>query len=155
MKKTIAILFVVLLCFGLFAESIDLSKMSFEELVQLREQINIAIWNSKEWQEVTVPAGVWEVGKDIPAGHWTVKLSNQEQSYSQFSWGDYLDDSKTEVAYKGKYDHVLIQGAKSRIYKDGDLIEYSFEIVEGQWIVIDDKSVIFTPYIGKTSFGFK
>ena len=35
------------------------------------------------------------------------------------------------------------------------MIEYSFEVTDGQWIVIDNKSVIFTPFAGKPSFGFK
>ncbi len=63
MKKTKIILAVILLtafvfnvCVG-YATDIDLSHMSFEDLVTLKDQINLAIWNSKEWQEVTVPQG--------------------------------------------------------------------------------------------------
>ncbi len=52
---------------------IDLSGMTYDELVALKDQINLAIWNSEEWQEVEVPQGVWEVGADIPAGKWEIR----------------------------------------------------------------------------------
>ena len=47
------------------AEDIDLSGMSIDELVELKDRINLAIWNSQEWEEVTVPQGEWIVGEDI------------------------------------------------------------------------------------------
>ena len=155
MKKLLALIIILSLSVVVFADPIDLSKMTYEELVQLKDAINLAIWNSKEWQEVEVPAGVWKVGKDIPAGHWTIKLSNPKQASVIFAWGDFLNESKTKIDYKGKYDQVLIYGEKSSVYKEGNMIEYSFEVTDGQWIVINDKSVIFTPFAGKPSFGFK
>ncbi len=50
----------------------DLQGLSFNELLALREQINLAIWNSNEWQCVEVPAGNYTIGIDIPAGYWTI-----------------------------------------------------------------------------------
>ena len=73
MKRFFCLLFVlVLLPVVSFADLPDLSGLSYDELVQLRDKINLAIWNSEEWQEVTVPIGVWVVGEDIPVGHWSI-----------------------------------------------------------------------------------
>lgn len=44
------------------AAQIDLSAMTYEELVALKDKINLAMWESKDWEEVTVPQGVWTVG---------------------------------------------------------------------------------------------
>ena len=73
--KRVIVLVVVLMLVGAIAisEGVDLSEMSYDELVNLRERINPAIWNSEDWQEVTVPQGTWIVGEDIPAGHWAIE----------------------------------------------------------------------------------
>ena len=74
MKKLLCLLFVlVLLPVVSLSDLPDISGLSYEELVQLRDCINLAIWNSEEWQEVTVPPGLWKIGDDIPAGHWTIR----------------------------------------------------------------------------------
>lgn len=54
------------------AETIDLSGLSYDELVALRQRIDLAIMQSDEWREVTVPVGTYTVGTDIPAGDYTV-----------------------------------------------------------------------------------
>ena len=61
----------------------DISSLSYDELVELKDSINLAIWNSQEWQEVTVPMGVWTVGEDIPVGHWSISLS-PDTSHGEF-----------------------------------------------------------------------
>ena len=69
MKKVITILITLALILSLSVSALadfDLSGLSFEELVALKDQINLAIWNSEKWQEVEVPHGVWLVGEDIP-----------------------------------------------------------------------------------------
>ena len=74
MKRFLCVLFVlVLLPVVSLADLPDLSGLSFDELLQIRDQINLAIWNSQQWQEVSVPPGVWEIGVDIPSGHWSVR----------------------------------------------------------------------------------
>ena len=58
MKRFFCILFAfVLLPVFSLADLPDLSGLSYDELVQLRDQINLAIWNSEEWEEVSVPSG--------------------------------------------------------------------------------------------------
>lgn len=76
-KKFITIIITISVIIGVIpalavSDGIDLSAMSFDELLALRQQVNMAIWQSDGWQAVEVPAGMYQVGVDIPAGKWTI-----------------------------------------------------------------------------------
>ena len=99
MRKLLTCLLMACLCVagGLAEkEEIDLTGMTYDELVALREKLNLAIWESDEWQEVTVPKGVWEVGVDIPAGHWTISVA--DNGFAAIRYGDALEETGTEVS---------------------------------------------------------
>ena len=151
------ILTIVVFCFFLFrvaGAEVDISSMSYEELVELKDQINLAIWNSAEWQEVEVPQGVWVVGEDIPAGKWTIKVPNGLKAY--IYWGDTLDESGVEISYKGKvYVYEGIYAKDHRSYEEGYTTEVTWELKEGQYIIVEDGIALFTPYSGKPGLGFK
>lgn len=134
---------------------VQLSELSYDDLIALKNSINLAIWLSDEWQEVTVPQGVWKVGEDIPAGHWTVKCTSGARS-STIEWGEKLSDTGDSIAWSGRYslyNHVY----NPANYKNSDeyLYEYSFEVRNGDYIIIEDGSAVFMPYAGKPSLGFK
>ena len=99
MKKiAIMILAIVLIPLAAMADLPDLSGLTFEELVQLRDQINLAMWNSQEWQEVTVPQGVWVVGEDIPIAHWTISLSpSASAKWASIKYCDRLNEAGTDA----------------------------------------------------------
>lgn len=163
MKRIISILLVLVLLIPCIAfADIDLSGMSYDELVALKDQINLAIWNSKEWQEVTVPQGVWKVGEDIPAGTWTVKCAdsgrnNYMMRKCDFSWGECLSDSGKSIGWGGRYDMVNIYNPNHPDYTEGELTEYTFTVENGDYIIIDDayNKAVFMPYAGKPSLGFQ
>lgn len=139
------------------AETFDLSGMSYDELVALKNQINLAMWGCQEWQEVTVPQGVWKVGEDIPAGHWTVKCAPGAKRAS-VEWGEKLQDNNEDIGYYGRHSlYNTIYNPSVSSYSDSDsyMHSYSFEVRSGDYIVIEHGSVIFTPYIGKPDLGFK
>ena len=159
MKKPLALILIVALAVPAIAlADIDLSGMTFDELVTLREQLNLAIWNSQEWQEVTVPAGVWEIGKDIPAGHWTVRPV--DGVFMTFWYGDQLNSAKTDKADRWNYDtgaYLILSSKKKKdgSWKDDDeQHEIDIDMKEGFYIVIN-AAVIFTPFTGKPDLGFK
>lgn len=136
----------------------DLSGLSYEELVALKDCINLAIWESEEWQEVTVPQGVYEVGKDIPVGHWVI--SPVDGVYSDIKWGRALDPSGTQIEEsmtgRSHYDYAIICSKTYKHYDEGeDKTELELQAVEGMFISIEDGDVVFTPYAGKPSLGFK
>ncbi len=70
MKRALALILALLLIGSAALAEIDLSGLSYDELLELREQVNLAIWNSESWHEIEVPAGVYIIGEDIPAGRY-------------------------------------------------------------------------------------
>lgn len=134
---------------------IDLSGMSYDELVALKDQINLAMWQSDEWQEVEVPQGVWLVGEDIPAGHWSIKT---DASWASINIGTKLDETGKSIDYMDsrfvRYEQV--SSPSSSIYDPkSDKTEVDFDLTDGTYVVIEYGSVIFTPYSGKPALNFK
>lgn len=154
MKKLLCILLACLCITPAFADDIDLSGMSYEELVRLKNRINLYMWLSDEWQEVRVPSGLWEIGVDIPAGHWTL-TANPNAAYVQIRYGDTINSIGTEVSYTGNNYTVTLWGKNSYAYDEGDLTSIDLELKEGFYLHISDSYLIFTPYQGKPSFDFK
>lgn len=60
------------------AERVDLSTLSFADLLSLRSALDAEIISRPEWKEVTVPAGTWTVGSDIPAGAYSARSATGE-----------------------------------------------------------------------------
>ena len=149
-------IFVLAMSFFASAESVDLTAMSYEELVALRDQINLAIWNSSTWEEVDVPQGVYVVGSDIPAGHWTVKCS-EDWFYTSISWGEKLTASEQDIEWSERSSiYNFIYNPDATGYEIGlGATDYSFEVKDGEYIIIQYGSATFTPYAGKKEFNFK
>lgn len=156
MKKILCSLLAILFLSvsSAFAADIDLSNMSYDELVALKDKINLAIWNSHDWQEVTVPQGLWEVGKDIPEGHWTVRCATD--AYAEVYYGDTIAEDGRSIKITKRFVHEEVVSPDYRTFEDGkDLAEFSFTVQKGDFIFIDKSSVVFTPYAGKPDLGFK
>ena len=137
-----------------FADGVDLSSMTWEELLELKAAITLEQWSRDEWEEVEVPQGVWVVGEDIPAGKWTITC---ETGYStRVKWGKYLDKSQNDVDYfKDFGDAETVYNPDWDSYRHGDVTQYTFEPPEGYYIVIDFGPATFTPFTGKPDLGFK
>lgn len=156
MKRILALVLVLMALTGtVYADTVDLSGMTYDELVALKDKINLAIWNSQEWQEVEVPQGVWKIGEDIPVGHWTIKTNSD---YAHIVVCTALDESGKDVdAWNSAFYYAESINSKEYKYfdKNSDLSEIDFDFKAGQYIIIESGSVIFTPYAGKPGFGFK
>lgn len=133
---------------------IDLSGMNYDELVALKDKINIAIWNNEEWQEVKVPQGVWKIGEDIPTGHWTITAS--PTSWVSVTYGSKLKENQKGIEWlcKGYYQESLT-GENHVFADDDDLRSIDIDTENGYYIEIENGSVVFTPYSGKPSLDFK
>lgn len=139
MKKLLIVLTVLaLLCPVVIAENIDLSGMSFEELIDLRAAVDAAIWASDGWQEVDVPGGVYVIGEDIPAGRWSVASKSAIASFT-------LYPQKSDYTEK-TYNYLVLQ-----MLSEGE--SYTLECSEGNCLELST-SVTFTPFTG-ASLGFK
>ena len=154
MKRLICVLLLVCMATFASAESIDLSGLSFADLVALKNRINLALWNSEEWQEVIVPQGIWKVGEDIPAGSWTVRCAAAFTAVIEY--GPDLDETGNDILYKTRRGRCVLESPEYKHYEKNISIEqYSFTVNEGEYIRIVNCDLVFTPYSGKQDFGFK
>ena len=156
MKKILALVIILLSLFTVsFAESsFNLSGLSYDKLVALKDQINLAMWNSAEWQEIEVPHGVYVIGEDIPAGKWTIKAA--DEIYATVYWGSRLNGAGTNISlYSEVYEGETIYSVNYRYYEKGDTTEVAWDLKAGQYFIVDDGIALFTPYSGKPSLGFK
>ena len=160
MKRIAVLVFALILAASALAE-VDLTGMTFEELVALKDQINLAIWNSEEWQEITVPQGRWIVGEDIPAGKWTVKCADinrdeYDMRQTYILWSNALE-SDGDISYAGRHGVERIYNPDHRTYEQGSITECVFEFKDGDYVIVDNRHApaVFTPYAGKQSLGFK
>ena len=154
MKKTVAI--ILSFCFIAFpilgyAGSIDLSGMSLSELIDLSKQITMAMWKTEEWQEVTVPAGLYQIGVEIPAGKWTITAVPEAYS-AKVTIGTNLDDNGNSISWLGSESNNLY-GVENWAYNESKMNSWTVTLVDGQYIELES-TVVFTPYAGP-SFTFK
>ncbi len=162
MKKLMLVILAAMMLVGVaVAEDVDLSNLTYDELVTLRNRCQQEMFSRDEWQEVTVPPGVYIVGVDIPAGTWTVHCSEENTrilslQWSRLEWGDALDNNEHSIAYGSNGDVVYLYSKASDKYTAANYT-YTFTVREGQYIVIPHgyNSVVFTPPVGKLDLGFK
>lgn len=146
---------IVLLSFlvtSAFAE-IDLGDFSFDQLATLRDQIMREMMSRDEWQEVTVPAGTYQIGKHIPAGHWMIKPT--DGAYCYITIGGAVEDNGKDIPYgaPGRY-YIALKSKTSRLYDAGDPTFVDLDLKDGAYICIEKSSVVFTPYSGQPDLGF-
>lgn len=154
MKRFLAILILAAaVVMSASAELPDISGLTFEELVALRDQINLAIWSSQEWQEVTVPEGVWIIGEDIPAGHWTVRVAGKFDLCS-VSIMDRMDPVTHLPEFGAQLLQFIIGSPGYSAFGEVTAESADFIMLEG-WFFKCTGAVIFTPYAGKPDLGFK
>ena len=161
MKKLFALLLILLLIPCAFAESIDLSGLSFEELAALRDRCQSEMMTRNEWQQVTVPQGLWQVGAQIPAGTWTVRCADRGRtSYlmkeCHVDWGIGQPNDKGQWDYKLKKGGVIIYNPYNDEYKD-QVTEVTITLEEGDFVYINPQynAAVFMPYTGAPDLGFK
>lgn len=157
MKKIIcailSLAIVMALSAAAFADGIDLSALTWEELLELKAAITLEQWSRDEWEEVEVPQGVYKVGEDIPAGKWTVTC--KYGTSSTISWCEKLDSTGHDVDIWGLYDMANVKNPNHKWTDKNDRLEYTFDAIEGHYIIIDIGTATFAPYTGTQDLGFK
>ena len=131
----------------------SLSDLSYEELIDLKNRINLALWESDEWEEITVPQGLWEVGKDIPAGTWDIACATNE--YADVYYGDEIAEDGVSLRETERYCHREVVSPGYTDYEEGkSLYRLTVTVENGDYIVIGQSDVIFTPTEGNPDFEF-
>ena len=152
MKRLVSVALCIVFCCSVACAEYDLSSMSFDELISLREQLNLAIWNSKEWQKVEVPAGTYLIGKDIPAGHWTI-IPYYDTLCNIFYFNLLSKYGKDPALGWEGWSFMIADASK---YADWEHYPHQCdaELEEGMYIQFTDR-VYFVPYTGSPDFGFQ
>lgn len=139
----------MLVCLALLAmgcanadTNLDLAGLGLSELIALQQEIQAAMWASDEWQEVEVPVGIYEIGVDIPEGHWTISGND----FAYVTWGQNCDPYGATIEYSDKIADEYLER--------GDIESISWNLTAGTYLCVECSSVVFTPYAG-TSLGFK
>ncbi len=123
------------------AESIDLSSLTYDELIALSTKITMEIMSRPDFKTVKVPPGAYEVGKDIPAGKWTITAT---EGACEVYWGKSLDEYGVSVSFSDRIATIDDWGSQSTA---------SWDLVEGTYIVINRNAVTFSTYT-PVSLGF-
>ena len=143
----------LLTCSGLSvlaeADEIDLSGMSLSELLALKERVTMAMWETDEWLQATLKPGVYEIGVDIPAAHWD--LTAPEGDYAHIIWCRALDRTGKGCDVSDKMHGVTLMHED---YKNYDRymgiypVSTDLDMMEGTYLIVEQGSVLLTPYDG-------
>ena len=117
MKKIIAAIVVLVLFTGIaYAETVNLKGMSSEELIRLQTSILQELMDRGEVRSATIPAGIYTIGDDIPAGSYSISTKQIMASIAI-----------------NEYEQLFIvtpdDGVGKITLKDGDVFECSTTVV--------------------------
>ena len=150
MKKLIAITLILtlLLPTAALADLPDISGLSYDELVALRDKIDIAIMESEEHLEIELPPGLWSVGVDFPAGCWLVTPADNQ--YLNLWYGDVLNESKTGAGWgwdsvNGYNNTMSTKKNRDGSWKDPDYPHFVTIRMQDGWYLKNAGTVILTP----------
>lgn len=155
MKRLICILlFLLLFPVFSFADLPDISSLSYDELLRLRQDLNLFIWTSKEWKHVEVPTGIYVIGVDIPAGHWTIKPPAGE--FVSIEYFKEVDETgRRPLDMFSNYVSESIADEKSSYASFIYNREVDFVLKDGFYLIISSGPyAIFEPYVSKPQFSF-
>ena len=124
MKRFICVL-LVLVSLGSFAvaDSINLSSMSYADLITLQKNLVKEIMSRPEWKEVKVPAGTWKIGEDIPAGTYGVSTESMLVTMSVYK-SENKDFTNLEAMHVLSSDESI----GKLVLKDGWVVEITSEV---------------------------
>jgi hypothetical protein len=155
MKRKAALIMALMMAGTVAFADVDLKGMTVEELEALQEQISSELMERNGVHPVTVPIGVWKVGKDIPLGHWTITAAeNALYGWSSVVYCETLDETgkKPNVIDGGFYYHGQIKVPGSDAYVASEALDIDMQN-EG-YIIVEYGDVVFTPYEGAPDLGF-
>lgn len=144
MKRIIVSLLLLLLIPVISVAQVELTGLSYDELVDLSRQVGSAIMSHELFDSVSVPSGLWEVGVDIPQGTWILTPANGD--YVSVVYGKSIDSSENAM-------DMFDDGNTYESMSDDD----SWRIIakDGCYFYISGGSVIFTSDTGSSGLGFK
>lgn len=144
MKKLFIAFLIALMLPIVAAAEVDLSGMSYDELVDLSNKVGKAIMEHENFDSVTVPMGIWEIGVHIPEGTWM--LSSKNTTFSSIIYGPSLSENGSSMS-------IFDDGNTETLVQFGD--SFRFVAKKGNFISIKYGPMIFTSESGTSDLGFK
>ncbi len=152
MKKLYALLLAFVMLFTIssaYAGLPDITGLSLTELDTLRKNISKEILSRSQWGEVTVKAGFYVVGEDIPAGHWTITCPKEYSIVEYFSKTD--ETGRNADIFDGAYYSANMGAPGNQLESLYSLQEIDLELKEGYYVSIMLSPVVFKPFTGRQS----
>ncbi len=155
MKRALSLILAALILMPSALAEVDLTGMSYEDLLKLREQVSLEIWTRAETKAVTVPVGVWEIGKDIPVGHWSITAeAGHRYDWARIDYCDLLDETGKWVSPDCRFHYSCIVKCADSESNISELTTVDLDLKEGAFIIIEASPVVFTVFTGKPDLGF-
>lgn len=124
-------------------QSEDFTGKSWEELLVIQSQLLEAFHSSDGWQEVTVPAGRYQIGIDIPAGRWNIRVKSKSTAFVHL--GTEFQKDGLRLAWPHGYEQISLNDSG---FPGIALDELIWDFAEGCFFIVENAAVIFTPDIG-------
>ena len=139
-KYVIALLLIVsiLFTFTYATADLDLSSMSFEDLIALRDKVMDEILTREEWDDVLIPAGVYEIGVDIPEGMWTITAESYSDPYVNI--GNGINDTYDDFA-DGSIDWEHLYGELNKHHDSTTRTSVTWKFSKGHYFISDGPTV--------------
>lgn len=138
MKKCLMVVFILVMLFNTcIAESTDLTSLSYEELLVLKQSVDAELLVRAENPNPVLLPGTYEVGKDIQAGTFYILF---DQAYDSFMTADvyiYKDRADFDVGYSA-YSKSKVQFSVA-VYTGGDSAR--IDLADGNMLAIEDGSI--------------
>ena len=110
-----------------------------ESSLDEEDRITDEMINRDEWEGVLVPAGVYEIGVDIPEGKWTI--SAEPTSNVIVKLGSGIDETYTDFPDGGyiTYEHLI--GEQHRRYDISDTVSVTWNLSKGHYIISNGPTI--------------
>lgn len=136
MKRKLLAVSIALSMFPALASAApDLSSMTYDELIDLQQQVSLEIAQRPENESIALPIGLWEVGADIPADTYLIACDGD--AFCQAVCGTVVDASGNSMSYldKGNVGEMLEAGETWRV-----------RLTDGMFVCIAYHSAMLTPF---------
>ena len=136
MKKLITVILILamLLPVAAMADLPDISALTEAELIELNHQIQLMLFSQKLVDGVTVPAGEYIVGEDIPEGVYRVEVVYKSAGGTLFIFDKADDSMYSDQSYLGEFWGVEEIG--------------KLTLKAGNKVKISTNALKFFPYVG-------
>ncbi|MBR3333137.1 MAG: hypothetical protein IKG23_02495 [Clostridia bacterium] len=133
---------------------LDLSTYSFDNLITLKNKLNLSIWNSYSWDRIIVPAELYQIGSDIPEGKWTI---SSPENYTRIAYGTKLYDENMSLSIYDDWEKEIKNPNYTSYKTDEDVTSIDLTTTNGAYLAINENTcAAFSPISGKKqSLGFK